>query len=348
MHKIRVRAAPHVKQTKNLINSRLRSWEGARAFLEVVRCGSFRSAAQSLRVSANTLRRQVDVFEHEIGLTLLTCHVDGIRLTNEGELLIGTVQRMESAALDIARVRNLGVSMQGEVRISVTEGLGTFWIAPRLVEFRQAHPGLLVDIRCAMHPADVLRLETDIGIQITRPTVKDLTAVKIGRLHAMPFASQAYLDIHGVPKNIAELRQHDLVLQIADQITSTEEYSRLFPDTPQIGTVAFRANVSSTHYWLIARGGGIGMLPTYVPAIGADIIPVDVEGVRIAHDIWLVYHPDAAKIARVRRLIDWLIEAFSPKLYPWFADEFVHPRDLPSTLRGRSVPSFFANFADFH
>ncbi|MDE2135336.1 MAG: LysR family transcriptional regulator [Alphaproteobacteria bacterium] len=348
MHKIRERGAPPVERARHLIDARLRSWEGARAFLEVVRCGSFRSAAQSLRISANTLRREIDVFEHEIGITLLTCHVDGVRLTSEGELLIGTVKRMEAAALDIARVRNLGVSMQGEVRLSVTEGLGTFWIAPRLVEFRQAYPALLVDIRCAMHPADVLRLETDIGIQITPPTVKDLRAVKIGRLHAMPFASQAYLDAHGHPKSVSELHNHHIVLQIGDQITSTEEYARLFPNTPQVGVVAFRANVSSAHYWLIARGGGIGMLPTYAPAIGAGVVPVDVEGVRIAQDIWLVYHPDAAKITRVRRLIDWLIEAFSPKQYPWFGDKFIHPRDLPSVLGGTSVPALFEGFEGFH
>jgi len=192
----------------NPVDHRLRNWESARVFLEVARNGSFRSASQSLSLSVNTLRRQIEDFEREIGLTLFTRHVDGVRLTAEGLALVGAVKRMEVASLDIARLRNLDGSMQGEVRLSVTEGLGTFWLAPRLVEFQCAHPSLLIDMRCTMHPADVLRLETDVGIQITRPTAKDLRIVKLGRLHAMLFASQEYLDANGSPASLEDLRKH--------------------------------------------------------------------------------------------------------------------------------------------
>jgi DNA-binding transcriptional LysR family regulator len=329
---------------ENLVDPCLHNWEGARAFLEVVRCGSFRSASQALHLSVNTLRRHVEEFEREVGQTLFTRHVDGVRLTAEGELLVGAVKRMEAASFDIARARNIGVSMSGEVRLGVTEGLGTFWLAPRLVEYQRAHPGLLIDMKCAMLPADVLRLETEIAIQITRPTVQDLRIVKLGRLHSIPYASQEYLDTHGTPKDVSELNKHRLVLQVADQITTADEYAQLFPDTPQIGVVSFRCNVSSAHYWLIARGGGIGILPTYAQAMSRRVVPIDVGNIRYANDIWLAYHPDAAKIARVRSLIDWLIEAFSPKKFPWFADKFIHPRDLPAAVDGHSLPSLFEGF----
>lgn len=347
MHKISERGAPSIERLVQVAGARLRTWDGAKAFLEVVRSGSFRAASKTLTVSANTLRRMVDDFEREIAITLLTRHVDGVRLTPEGELLIEAVKRMETASLDIARVRNLGVSMHGEVRLSVTEGVGTFWVAPRLVEFQRAYPGLLIDVICTMHPADVLRLETDIGIQIVRPDVKDLRIVKLGRMHTMPFASQGYLDTYGSPTTIAELRLHRLVLQMADQIASVEEYQSLFPDMPQVGTVVLRTNVSSTHYWVIARGAGIGMLPTYAKVLGGKVVPVDVDGARIAHNIWLTYHPDAARIGRVRRVIDWLIEAFSPKKYPWFGDAFIHPRDLPASVDGFSLSSLFEGFDGF-
>lgn len=329
---------------ENPVNPGLHNWEGARAFLEVVRHGSFRSASQVLHLSVNTLRRHVEEFEREVGLTLFTRHVDGVRVTAEGEMLVGAVERMEAASFDIARARNIGGSMTGEVRLGVTEGLGTFWLAPRLVEYQREHPGLLIDMRCAMHPADVLRLETDITIQITRPTVKDLHIVKLGRLHAIPYASQEYLETHGTPKDLSELKKHRIVLQVADQLVGAEEYARLFPDTPQIGIVSFRCNVSSAYCWLIARGAGIGVLPTYAHALGGRIVPVDVGNIRFTNDIWLAYHPDAAKIARVRSLIDWLIEAFSPKKYPWFADEFIHPRDLPAAVSGLSLPLLFEGF----
>ena len=57
-------------------------------------------------------------------------------------------------------------------------------------------------------------------------------------------------------------------------------------------------------------------------------------GLRFQFDVWLTYHPDAARIPRVRRMIDWLINSFDPRKYPWFRDEFIHPNDLPKEYRG--------------
>ncbi len=37
-----------------------------------------------------------------------------------------------------------------------------------------------------------------------------------------------------------------------------------------------RNNVSTAHLWSIAKGAGIGWLPTYVPALGDPLIPLDV------------------------------------------------------------------------
>lgn len=342
MQKIREKGVQHVEHESYYA---MPDWAGARVFLEVVRHGSFRAAAQKLGMSINTLRHRLSDFERQLGMTLVTRHVDGVRMTAEGELVLAAVKRMETASFDFMRARGQSALLNGEVRLSVTEGLGTFWLAPRIVEFQRAHPQLIVNLRCAMHPADVLRLESDLAVQITPPRGENLKVVKLGRLHAMPFASQEYLNTFGCPKTKAELQQHRIVLQLADQITSMEDYNRIFPGVPEVGTIAIKANVSSAHYWFIARAAGIGMLPTYAPAIGARVIPIEVEDVRIAHDIWLTYHPDASKMVRVRRLIDWLIEAFSPQRFPWFRDEFIHPRDLPARIDDAPISELFEGFA---
>jgi hypothetical protein len=49
----------------------LTDWDAARIFLEVVRCGSFRSAAERLELSINAVRRRIDDFERQAGATLL-------------------------------------------------------------------------------------------------------------------------------------------------------------------------------------------------------------------------------------------------------------------------------------
>lgn len=322
----------------------LSNWDGVRVFLQVVRRGSFRAAAEQMGQSVNVLRRHVQELERQLGSPLMTRHVDGVRMTPEGAEVFTAAQRMEAASFGLVRARErVDTAISGEVRLAITEGLGTFWLTPRLIDFQRAYPKLLIDMSCAMQSADVLRMEADASVQVTRPTSPDLKIIRVGRLHVMPYASKEYLDRYGVPKNIPDLLRHRIVLQIADQLTSQQEYDALFPGVPQPGFVAVRTNAGSAHYWTIAKGAGIGMLPSYAYAIGAQVVPLDI-GLYRPVDIWLAYHPDAGRIPRVRRMLDWIIESFDPKKFPWFADEFIHPRDLPEKLEGEAMVNMFAGF----
>jgi DNA-binding transcriptional LysR family regulator len=281
MHALDERGVPEAEQAMRAVSKTAPDWESARIFLEVVRAGSFRKAAEASGQSVNALRRRVEDLERVLGVRLLTRHVDGIRTTVEGENVIAAVTQMEVAAFGLLRASDERASLAGEVRLAVTEGLGTFWIAPRLVEFQRANPNLLVDVNCAMKSADVLRMEADIAIQI--------------------------------------------------------------PGSPAVGLVALRTNVSSAHYWSIAKGAGIGVLPTYAKAIGAELVSLDL-GIHETVDIWLTYHPDARRIARVSRMIDWAIKSFSPQKFPWFRDEFIAPDDLAAAYRGEPLVNMFAGF----
>jgi DNA-binding transcriptional LysR family regulator len=320
-------------------------WDNARIFLEVVRSGSFRSAAERLGQSINVLRRRVDDFERQIGATLFTRDVLGTRLTEEGTKVVSAVERMEAASFDLMRARGLvNPQIEGEVRVAVTEGLGTFWVAPRLVEFQRKFPSILVDLHCAMRSADVLRHEADIAIQLARPTTLDVKVVKLGTLHVMFYAAQKYIETYGLPKDKEELKKHRIVMQFADQTSAKEIFDSWFPGTRQQDLLVMRNNVSSANYWAIAKGAGIGLLPTYASAIGAKVVPIDIDLHR-PFDIWLSYHPASRGIPRVAHMIDWIIEAFNPVQFPWFRDEFIHPNELPKTYKGEPLVNLFEGFA---
>jgi DNA-binding transcriptional LysR family regulator len=337
------RGVPKAEHAMGAIARNVPDWESARIFLAVVRARSFRKASDACGQSVNALRRRVKDLEKTLGVTLLTRHVDGVRTTVEGESVLSAIMQMEAASFALLRASDHTAALSGEVRLAVTEGLGTFWIAPRLVEFQRANPNLLVDVNCAMKSADVLRMEADIAIQITRPTAPDLRVVKLGRLHFVLFAAQSYLQTFGMPRTTQDLAQHRILIQSDDNVQWRKLYDRLFPGLPTVGLVALRTNVSSAHYWSIAKGGGIGVLPTYAQAIGAQLVPLDL-GVHETVDIWLTYHPDAKKIPRVSRMIDWVIKAFSPQKFPWFRDEFIHPNELTAAYRGEPLVNMFAGF----
>src|SRR5438128_9347113 len=271
------RGVPHEEHPR-LGLAGLTDWDAARVFLEVVRCGSSRSAAERLGLSINVVRRRIDDFERQIGTTLFTRDVLGTRLTDEGALVVSAVERMEAASFDLLRARNsVTQTLSGEVRVAVTEGLGTFWLAPRLVEFQQAFPNILVDLHCAMRSADVSRHEADIAIHLSRPAALDVKLVRLGRRHLMLFATRNYLETYGAPTTAEELVKHRLVMQVTDQIAAKEAFESLFPGYSPRDLLVMKTNVSSAHYWAVANGAGIGVFPTYACALGGKMIPLEIE-----------------------------------------------------------------------
>src|SRR6266705_4843866 len=224
MHSVERRGA----HTGAHVPGRISNWDLVRIFLEVARIGSFRAAAAQLNMSANFLSKRISLLESAYKTTLITRHVDGIRLTPEGTQVLEAAKRMEEASFGLDRALSRTTpALSGEVRFAITEGLGTFWVAPRLIEFQRVYPGLLVDLKCEMRSADVLRLEADVAVQLEEPDKPDLMRAKIGRLHVMPFVSQSYIDIYGMPKGEDDIRQnHRIVIRDADQTKGKELYDK--------------------------------------------------------------------------------------------------------------------------
>jgi DNA-binding transcriptional LysR family regulator len=344
MHLAAERGVPQEERDKSVLGG-LADWDAARIFLEVVRCGSFRSAAERLDLSINAVRRRIDDFERQIGATLFTRDVHGTRLTDEGSLVVAAVERMEAASFDLLRTgSSVANALSGEVRVAITEGLGTFWLAPRLVEFQQSFPNIQIDLQCAMRSADVSRHEADVAIHLSRPAALDVKLVRLGRMHMMFFAGEKYIEVHGAPKTAGELTKHRLVMQVADQASAKEAFELFFPGYAPRDLLVMKTNVSSANYWAVANGAGIGVFPTYACALGGKMIPLEVELNR-SFDIWLSYHPGSGRIPRVRHMIDWLVEAFNPAKYPWFRDEFVHPREFKAVYMGEPLTHLFGGFS---
>ncbi len=284
------RGVPQEERQKVTVGS-LTDWDAARVFLEVVRCGSFRSAAERLGLSINNVRRRIDDFERQIGATLFTRDVHGTRLTDEGSQVVCGGECMEAASFDLLRASNsVANTLSGEVRVAVTEGLGDILAGPaprRVPAGAPQHSG-----RPALRDAlrrRAPRHEADIAIHLSRPAALDVKLVRLGRMHLMFFASEKYIETYGAPKSTEDLVKHRMVMQIADEIAAKETFDSWFPGYSQRDLLVMKTNVSSAHYWAIANGAGIGVLPTYGWALGGKIVPLDIS-LRQPFDIWLSYH----------------------------------------------------------
>jgi DNA-binding transcriptional LysR family regulator len=306
------------------------SWDDLRVFVVVARTLSFRKAATALRTSSSTIVRRMERLEESFGFRLFDRLPDGVGLTAEGRSVYESAQQMERASLSLRAHLDQDPTARGMVRCSVTEGLGTLWIVPHLTQFNRTHPSTIVDLRCSMEVADVLRMEADVAIQLDKPDRPDVKAVRLGRMHIYPFASRKYADTYGLPATIEDVVKHRIIHQQGPQVQENA-VQRLLKMPSIEGLVTLRTNTSVAHYYAVELGMGIGGLGTYLVALGTDLIPVDI-GVRHHVDIWMTYHPDVRSIGRVATYIDWLRTLFDPKRYPWFGDEFIHPREIAGAV----------------
>jgi len=338
---IQTSGAQKTEHTTELSHVAGLDWDNVRIFLEVARASSFRTAAQRLRMTGPAVSERVKQLERQLEILLFTRHRDGVRLTDDGQKFLSVAVAMEEASKGFVRRRgSLAQPLEGEVRVAVTEGLGTFWVTPRLMEFIRAHPKILIDLHCSMQRPDdlVLRAQADLAVQIEEPVPRDLKVRRIGRMHVMPCASQDYIDRYGMPQTKDDVAaQHRLVMQYADQGRGAHYYNELFPGRVQTGFMTMRTDASTAMYAAVLNGLACGWLPTYYFALGTTVVPLDIGHV-IPFDIWLSYHPDAAKLPRVRRMIDWTIDVFDPQQNPWFRDDFIHPREFTKASCSKQSP----------
>ena len=320
-------------------------WDGIKVVLAIAERQSLRQAALDLGRSVNTLRGIVDRLEDQFGFALFHRQVEGVRLTGEGRRVVSAARHVEQSMADLVRVaQSASDTMKGSVRLAVTEGIGTFWIIPQLVDFLAGSGrDIQVTLQCALRAVDVLRLEADISIQPSEPTAPDIIKQRIGWVHMTLFAGRSYAERHGLPTTLAELAHHKVIEQDMDQFSGYGLNQIFSPDIAQ-RMVSLRTNFASAHYWAVAKGAGIGLLPNYAVAIGGDLVPVDI-GLRIPVELWLAVHPEVVKTARHRAVVEWLGECFSVDDYPWFGERFMDPSEIQAFLQGSSrMRNYFSGF----
>ncbi len=317
--------------------SRSVSWDYLRLFLACADSGSFRRAGKSLAIDAATVVRRIDRLETVIGQRLFNRLNAGVTLTDDGKLLAADVRAMERCSLDIIRrTKIVDERLRGVVRVAITEGLGTYWLMPKLIEFQYANRMLTFELNCTMELTDVSRLQADISIQFKRPSNPDMIATRLGRLHVFPFVAESYQRLFGLPASLHDLRHHRLLQQVSPQFEESvfEEKLKLYDVE---GAVGIRTNASSALLYAVERGAGVGFLPTYALALGARLVPVEI-GISHFYDIWVTYHPDLKNSVRHMAVLGWLRRIFDPQRYPCFKDEFIHPVALIELMAETAAP----------
>jgi DNA-binding transcriptional LysR family regulator len=309
---------------------------GLQGVIKTAKDGSFRAAMRSAGKGFRTLQNQVKSLEDELGFLIFHRTRDGLFPTQEGRLIIEKTKALESIIEDVRRLgKSLGTGNEGEVSVAVTEGLGTFWISPRIHNFTEQHQNISIRLNPSMAIADMRRFDIDMALQVVEPILPDVKRVRVGTLHLMLAAAPSYIEQHGEPKTVKDLASHKFVFHTNPQSSDRLMIEDLIGQKLAQSQYIIMRN-SSAHYATIEHGLGIGFIPSYGFAIGVKLQPLQVP-VRFSMDIWLCFHSDSRSIPRVAKALDWFVSAFDPRLFPWFRREFVHPKQFNEIIEANGT-----------
>ena len=134
------------------------------AFAGAARLGSFTAAAKDMGTTQPLISHHVRVLEVEFGRPLFQRRARGVTLTEAGRQLADAV---EAGFTEIARVSRALKSDRSRAQVTVATDFGpaTYWLLPRLANFRSSNPDIEVRILTTQGPVSP-ELDADFAIAL--------------------------------------------------------------------------------------------------------------------------------------------------------------------------------------
>ena len=279
-------------------------WNHLRYLLAISRHRTLSGAARELSVEHSTVSRRLAQIERSLQCRLFDRTPDGFLPTASGEQVLAHALVMEAEALSMERsVSGQDNRVTGSVRISALAACLTDLILPALPELSERHPGLEVILTSEMKIVDLSRREADIAIRFKRPTEPNLVVRRLAESCSALYASREYVSRFGKLDSGTSLQGHRLVGFAPEFSMATEDqYLRKYANKIDImvdSVLSLRA--------ALRTGIGVGILECYLGDGDPGLVRIWDRPV-LREPWWLVVHRDLRRAARIRALMDFLIE----------------------------------------
>jgi DNA-binding transcriptional LysR family regulator len=295
-------------------SARVPDWNDFRYFLAVAKAGTFAGAARELGVEHTTVARRLTALEGALGTRLFTRGPDGLTLTSAGRDVVPLAEGIAAQAQAIERrVSGEDSRVEGIVRVSVSEAISGYFVK-KSAALRDRHPGLMMEMLIGNHASDLLRGEADLAVRARPVTEPDLVARKVVSAGWSMYASADYVARKGTPPEPEALGGHD-VIAFDDSMAQTPG-GLWFTAHAKGCQVAMRGNSVIAVLNAAICGMGVAVIPCFLGGSDPQLRRLTPR-VLGARDIHLVVHPDLARVARVRAVMDFIVELFERDAALW-------------------------------
>lgn len=184
-----------------------------RVYVAVVETGSFTLAGERLGIVPSTVSKQMAALESRLSAQLIIRSTKGVSITELGMefydrclMILDVVREVESGVIESQG------ECQGTLRVSCTPVLIETNFVPILNRFLQNNPKVSIDLEVTSHATDLVSSGLDIAITLKNDLNPNHIALKLAENDRIYCAAPQYLEEHGTPQVIEDLRMHNCLV----------------------------------------------------------------------------------------------------------------------------------------
>lgn len=283
------------------------SWDFYRTFLTVLKEGSLSAAARELGLTQPTVGRHIDTLEGIIGFQLFIRSPQGLIPTEAARDLKPYAEQLAANAAALLRAATgQGKAVRGTVRISASEVIGIEVLPPMLANLNERHPDLVIELSVSDAVEDLLRQEADIAVRMVAPAQGALITRRIGGIPLGLHAHRRYLDLHGVPERLDDLRNHRMIG--FDRESAFVRTMRKRVPLLDIMRPTLKSDSNLAQMAMIRAGCGIGVCQVELAKRDPNLMRLFATEFELRLETFVVMHETMKTTPRCRVAFDALVE----------------------------------------
>jgi DNA-binding transcriptional LysR family regulator len=181
---------------------------GMAVFVAAVEEGSLVSAARRFGLSSSMAGKHVTAIEDRLKVRLLQRSTRMLKLTDVGQGYYARCKRILEECEDANReASDAQQTVRGLLRIAAPTTFGALHLGDVIADYLATHPDVTVETLLSDRYVDLLAEGIDVAIRIGRLQDSDLVARRLAPCRMLFCAAPSFLERHGVPRTIDQLRQ---------------------------------------------------------------------------------------------------------------------------------------------
>lgn len=169
-------------------------WDDLKIFLAVAREKSISGGASRLKVQHSTVSRRIKSLEAKLGTTLFERRRSGFELTEAGEMLKQSADRIEREVIGLeGSLSNQDKFAAGELTVTAINNMASTILLPVFARFSKEQPETKLHIQVSNKYMSLAERQADVAIRLTNTPPETLVGTRLATVASAVYGSRDYL-----------------------------------------------------------------------------------------------------------------------------------------------------------